>query len=87
MRENSCFSSFKMTLKIHFLSLSRSEKFYRTIFNFKSIGGNFKLTAFLFYEVYAKRSFFLVFFANLLKNKKAAILKLSPIDLKLNFVL
>jgi hypothetical protein len=28
---------------------------------------------------------FFVFFTNILKNKKAASLKLSPIDLKLNF--
>jgi hypothetical protein len=36
--------------------------------------------------VYEKKSFFWAFFTNLLKNKKAAILKLSPIVLKLNFV-
>ncbi len=53
----------------------------------KSIGDNFKITAFLFYVVNAKKSLFFAFFANLFKTKKAVILKLSPIDLALNFLL
>jgi hypothetical protein len=76
MREYNFFTSFKMTLKIHFLSKSRSAKILSsTKFNFKSIGDNFKFAAFLFYEVYAKKSFFWVFSPNLLKNKLAANLK------------
>jgi hypothetical protein len=50
MRENIFLSSFKLTLKIHFLSESRSVKIL-----FKSIGDNFKNAAYLFNVVYAKK--------------------------------
>jgi hypothetical protein len=43
MRENNSFLSLKMTLKIHFLSESRSVK---KKFNFKSIGDNYKIAAY-----------------------------------------
>jgi hypothetical protein len=52
----------------------------------KSIGDNLKIATFLFYGIFPKKSFFFAFFTNLLKNKKVATFKLSPIDLKLNFV-
>ena len=55
--------------------------------NFKSTDDNFKVAAFLIFNLYAKKWFFLGFFKNLLKNKKAATLKLLSIDLKLNFAI
>jgi hypothetical protein len=50
MRENKFFSPFlKMTLKIHFLSESRSLKIYETKFNFKSIDDYFKIATFFIF--------------------------------------
>jgi hypothetical protein len=49
-------SSFKKTLKIHFLSESRSVKFYKTKLNFKSIDDNFKIPAFLFFNRFVKNA-------------------------------
>ncbi len=54
-------------------------KFYSTKFNFKSIGDYFKFVAYLVLNRFAKNACHV--------NKKAVILKLSPIDLKLNVVL
>jgi hypothetical protein len=52
MREYNFFSTFKVTLKIHFLSESTSVKI--TKFNFKSTGDNFKIPAFLFFNGFVK---------------------------------
>jgi hypothetical protein len=71
---NIFFSSFKMALKVYFLSESRSEKFYKTKFNFKSIDNNFKIDANLFYDVrgilrdICKKVIFLTFFTNQNQN-------------------
>ncbi len=76
-----------MRLKIRFQSESRSVKFYSTKFKAKSIGDNFKITAFLALNRFAKNAKNNDFFTYTTENKKAVILKLSPIDLALNFVL
>jgi hypothetical protein len=51
------------------------------------IDDNFKIPAFSFFNRFVKNAKKNDFFAFTPYNKKAAILKLSPIDLKLNFVL
>jgi hypothetical protein len=51
------------------------------------IDDNFKITAFLVLNRFAKNAKNNDFFAYTTENKKAVILKLSPIDLALNFVL
>ncbi len=62
-------------------------KFYSTKFNAKSIGNNFKITAFLLLNRFVKNAKNNDFFAYTTENKKAVFLKLSPKDLALNFVL
>jgi hypothetical protein len=59
---------------------------YSTKCNAKSIGDNFKITAYLVLNRFAKNAKNNDFFASTTENKKAVILKLSPIDLALNFV-
>jgi hypothetical protein len=74
MRENNLFSFFKSESRFVKILISN-----RMVIILRSL---------LFFNVvYVKKSLFLAFFTNLLKNKKAPILKLSSIDLKLNFVL
>ena len=64
---------------------SRNQKL-STRFTFKSIGDNLIGCCFFnLRDICKKSNFSLGFFTSLLKNKKAATLKLSPIDLKVNF--
>jgi hypothetical protein len=61
MREYNFFWSFKMAIKNSFFVV-------RSVKIVKSIGDNFKINAYLFFEVYAKKPFFWTFFTNLIKN-------------------
>jgi hypothetical protein len=65
MREQNFFSSFKMRLKIHFLSKSRSVKINGTKFNFKSIGDNLKIATFLIFNRFVKKVKKNEFFGNI----------------------
>jgi hypothetical protein len=53
----------------------------------KRFNDNFKIAAFLFYEVYGKKSYFWTFFTNLLKNKKSSDLKIITNRFEIKFCL